>query len=257
MLEVTPIPAFSDNYFWLIHGIGDRTRVAIVDPGDAEPVLAALTRLGLRLEAILITHHHPDHTGGVSELLRSHDVPVFGPEGERIAGVGHRLSEGDTIEIASLEIRFEVLDLPGHTAGHIAYVGHGAVFCGDTLFVAGCGRLFEGTAAQMTRSLGKLAALPADTQVFCAHEYTLANLRFARAVEPDNADLAAFAREAEGARAAGRPTVPSTIGTERAINPFLRCNLASVRAAAESHYNRRFTDETEVFAAVRRWKDNF
>ena len=257
MLEVTPIPAFNDNYFWLIHGTGDRTRVAVVDPGDADPVFAALETLGLRLDAILLTHHHPDHTGGVGELLRSHDVPVFGPAGERIAGVGHHLGEGDAIEIAPLQVSFDVLDLPGHTAGHIAYVGHGAVFCGDTLFVAGCGRLFEGTAAQMTRSLAKLAALPADTQVFCAHEYTLANLRFARAVEPDNADLAAFARAAEDVRAAGRPTVPSTIGTERAINPFLRCDRASVRAAAESHFNRRFADETEVFAAVRRWKDSF
>jgi hydroxyacylglutathione hydrolase len=257
MLEVTPVPAFSDNYIWLVHGVGERSRVAVVDPGDAAPVNSVLDRDGLKLDAILITHHHPDHVGGVEAILRQHPAPVYGPRGECISTVDHRLGEGDECRLPSLNLQFRILDVPGHTAGHIAYFGHGAVFCGDTLFVAGCGRLFEGTPAQMTQSLQKLAALPANTQVFCAHEYTLSNLRFAQAVEPDNTDLAAFAERAQRVRARGLPTVPSTIGIERAINPFLRCGEPAVQSAAQRKAGQPLADNTAVFGAIRRWKDNF
>ncbi len=257
MLEVTPVPAFSDNYIWLVHGVGERGRVAVVDPGDAAPVTSVLDRDGLKLDAILITHHHPDHVGGVEAILRRHPVPVYGPSGEHISTVDHPLADGDECRLPSLNLTFRVLEVPGHTAGHIAYFGHGAVFCGDTLFVAGCGRLFEGTPAQMTKSLQKLAALPANTQVFCAHEYTLSNLRFAQAVEPDNPDLKDFAERARSARARGLPTVPSTIGIERTINPFLRCGEPAVQSAARRKTGQSLADATAVFGAIRQWKDNF
>ncbi len=257
MLEVTAVPAFQDNYIWLIHGASDRNHVAVVDPGDATPVLSALEAGGLHLAAVLITHHHPDHIGGVAAITAAHPAPVFGPSAERIGVVEHRLAEGDHADLPSLGLTFQVLDVPGHTSGHIAYVGHGSVFCGDTLFVGGCGRLFEGTPAEMTQSLGKLAALPAATRVYCAHEYTLANLRFAQAVEPGNDELAAFTARAKSDRARGMPTVPSTIAAERAINPFLRCSQPSVRAAAEARCGRTLAGEVEVFGAIRQWKDSF
>jgi len=257
MLEVTAIPAFQDNYIWLIHGASDRNHVAVVDPGDAAPVLSALEAGGLQLAAVLVTHHHPDHTGGVAAIISVHPVPVFGPGAERISVVEHRLGEGDQCQLHSLGLNFQVLDVPGHTSGHIAYVGHGAVFCGDTLFVAGCGRLFEGTPAEMTQSLRKLSALPAETRVYCAHEYTLANLRFAQAVEPGNKELAAFTARAKSDRARGIPTVPSTIATERAINPFLRCTLPAIHAAAEARCGRPLAGEVEVFGTIRQWKDSF
>jgi hydroxyacylglutathione hydrolase len=257
MLDVTPVGAFSDNYIWLIHGIADDRRVAVVDPGDATPVLRALSAGGLELGALVITHHHGDHTGGIPELLARGPVPVYGPAGERIPGRTHALRDGDVVEIDGLGLRFEVIDVPGHTAGHIAYYGHGALFCGDTLFSGGCGRLFEGTPAQMTASLDRLAALPADTHVYCAHEYTLSNLRFAGAVEPGNADLAAYTARADALRAEGRPTLPSTVGLERAVNPFLRCDEPEVVRAAEAHSGRTLGDRVEVFATVRQWKDGF
>jgi hydroxyacylglutathione hydrolase len=257
MLEVTAVPAFQDNYIWLIHGMTDRGRVAVVDPGDAAPVLSALNAGGFELAAVLVTHHHPDHTGGIAAITAAHPAPVFGPRGERIGVVEYRLGEGDTCRLDTLGLNFRVLDVPGHTAGHIAYAGHGAVFCGDTLFVGGCGRLFEGTPAEMSQSLDKLSRLPGDTRVYCAHEYTLANLRFAQAVEPGNEELAAFTLQAEKARAQGIPTVPSTIAIERAINPFMRCRHPAVHAAAEQKCGRTLGSEIEVFATIRQWKDNF
>jgi hydroxyacylglutathione hydrolase len=257
MLDVKPLRAFSDNYIWLIHGLPDARRVAVVDPGDAAPVLAALERDGLELAALLITHHHADHTGGIRALLEHRDVPIFGPAGERIPGRTDALRGGDRVNVAGLGLEFEIIDVPGHTAGHIAYYGHGALFCGDTLFSGGCGRLFEGTPAQMTSSLDRLAALPDATRVYCAHEYTLANLRFAAAVEPDNEALADYAARARSLRAEDRPTLPSTVGLERAVNPFLRCDAPAVIRAAEKHSGGPLESRVDVFATVRAWKDGF
>jgi hydroxyacylglutathione hydrolase len=257
MLRVTPVRAFTDNYVWLIHSPADPTRVIAVDPGEASPVERTLRERELTLAGILITHHHGDHVGGVSALLRNHAVPVFGPANEAIPGDPRRLREGDHVTLEDLDLQFEVLDVPGHTAGHIAYAGHGAVFCGDTLFSAGCGRLFEGTAEQMHASLAKLAALPAETLVYCAHEYTLSNLKFAVAVEPGNEAAARYQAECQARRARDEATVPSDIRQERNVNPFLRCGEQSVKQAAEAHAGRRLQSEPEVFAVLRQWKDGF
>jgi hydroxyacylglutathione hydrolase len=257
MLKVRPLRAFHDNYIWLIHGPEDARRVAVVDPGDAAPVELALDERGLELAAILITHHHGDHTGGIRALLDRFDAPVYGPAAESIPGRTHALRDGDAVRLASLGLNFEVIEVPGHTAGHIAYYGHGALFCGDTLFSGGCGRLFEGTPAQMTASLDRLASLPDATRVYCAHEYTLANLRFAATVEPDNRALADYASQARAMRAEDRPTLPSTVGRERAVNPFLRCDSPAVVRAAQTHSGRPLADRVEVFATVRAWKDSF
>jgi hydroxyacylglutathione hydrolase len=260
---VLAVPAFHDNYLWLIH---DGVNAAVVDPGDAEPILAALAANGLTLTAILLTHHHADHTGGVARLLAHAQVPVFGPRHDGIAAVSTPLAEGDTVAVPGLDLALRVLDVPGHTRGHIAYVrthvgaqtGPHWLFCGDTLFAGGCGRLFEGTPAQMVDSLGKLAALPADTLVYCAHEYTLANLRFASAVEPDNADLARRVLADGAKRAAGLATVPSTVGLETATNPFLRYReraiVASLVAAGKLAPG---AAPVEAFAALRQWKNTF
>jgi len=256
MPTIIPIPAFTDNYIWLIH---DGRHAAAVDPGDAAPVLAHLDAHGLALTAILATHHHNDHVGGVRALLERFDVPVFGPANETIPGRTRALREGDAFEVPALGMRLSVLDIPGHTAGHVALFDAAAplVFCGDTLFAAGCGRLFEGTPAQMWRSLSKLAALPDATRVYCGHEYTLANLRFAQAVEPTSADLAARVARDGAVRARGAPTVPSTMADERATNPFLRADVPVVRAAAEAHAGRPLPDPVESFAVLRQWKNEF
>lgn len=253
-LRITPVPAFSDNYLWLLHN--DR-HAAVVDPGDARPVEAAVERLGLTLVAILVTHHHGDHIGGLSALLSRHAVPAYGPAGEDITGVTHRLHEDDVVTIPELGASLRVLDVPGHTSGHIAYVGHGLLFCGDTLFACGCGRLFEGTPQQMTASLAKLAALPGDTRVYCAHEYTLANIRFAEAVEPDNAALIARKAIEQARRDRDEPTVPTTIADELATNPFLRWSTATVKASAERHAGRELKEPAAIFASLREWKNSF
>lgn len=256
MLQVTPVRAFADNYIWLIHSPRDPRRVVAVDPGDAAPVFRALADDGLQLSGILLTHHHRDHVGGVAALLQAHPVPVFGPAAESIPGEPTRLREGDPAVFESLGLNFTVLDVPGHTAGHIAYVGHGAVFCGDTLFSAGCGRLFEGTAEQMAASLAKFAALPGETLVYCGHEYTVNNLKFGLAVEPDNRDSAAYLEECVGRRARNEATVPSDIRRERNVNPFLRCHQQTVKQAAEGRAGRGL-NPIEVFAVIREWKDGF
>lgn len=255
-LQVTPVEAFTDNYIWLIHSPRDSRNVVAVDPGDAAPVQRALVGQQLNLTGILITHHHGDHVGGVVELLRQQSVPVFGPAGESVPGNPVRVREGDTAEFESLGLKFQVLDVPGHTRGHIAYTGHGALFCGDTLFSAGCGRLFEGTAEQMTASLAKFAALPDDTQVYCAHEYTLSNLRFALAVEPGNEESATYLEECSARRARHQATVPSDMRRERNVNPFLRCHRDTVKQAAEGRAGRAL-NPVEVFAVIREWKDGF
>ena len=253
-LHIEPIPAFNDNYFWLL---ARGPQAAVVDPGAAEPVLQRLRERGLQLTDILVTHHHGDHVGGVAELARASGARVYGPRGEAIPARDVALGEGDEIEV--LGAALAIFDVPGHTRGHIAYFAADfrRLFCGDTLFAAGCGRLFEGTAEQMSASLAKLAALPADTQVYCAHEYTLSNLRFALAVEPDSEALHDRQRRCAALRERGLPTVPSTIDEERATNPFLRGAAAPVRAAAEVHAGRALVTPAEVFAVLRAWKDTF
>jgi hydroxyacylglutathione hydrolase len=254
MPAIIPIPAFADNYIWLAREEGV---VAVVDPGDAAPVIAHLEREGLAPAAILATHHHGDHVGGIRDLLARWSVPVFGPAREAIPGRTHALAEGDSIVVPGIGLALSVLDIPGHTAGHIAYVGERIVFCGDTLFAAGCGRLFEGTPAQMVSSLDKLSALPEATRVYCGHEYTLANLRFALAVEPGSAALLERQAREQAKRERGQPTLPSTIGEERATNPFLRTGEATLRAAAERRAGRALAGRVEVFAELRAWKNSF
>ena len=257
LMELIALPAFEDNYFWLLH---DGQEALVVDPGDAAPVTEALRRHGLRLTSILVTHHHGDHTGGVTELRGATGAQVFGPARERIPPPFTPLHGGDTVR--ALGITFRVIDVPGHTAGHIAYFadavdGAPLLFCGDTLFSGGCGRIFEGTPAQMLASLDTLAALPADTRVGCAHEYTLSNLRFARAVEPGNTALAQYQQHCQALREAGTPTLPTTIGTERAINPFLRSRERAVTQAVRAYAALATDDEVAVFAALRQWKNEF
>ena len=255
MTDILPIPAFNDNYIWLVRDQGPEA--VVVDPGDAGPVLERLSRDGLRLAAILITHHHGDHVGGVAELVARYRCPVYGPASERIPAMSHPLREGDQVDLAAPALRLNVIEVPGHTAGHIAYLGEGFAFVGDTLFAGGCGRLFEGTPAQMLASLEKLAKMPAATRIYCAHEYTVNNLRFARAVEPDNPDLASRQAKVVALRSEGRPTIPSTIGEEITTNPFLRTRVQSVARAAQDHAGGNLLTPEAVFAEVRRWKDGF
>jgi hydroxyacylglutathione hydrolase len=254
MMQVHAVPAFKDNYLWVI---AEGAHAVVVDPGDAAPVEDFLASRGLELTAILATHHHADHVGGVPALAGHWRCPVFGPAHDGVEGLDRKLVEGDRVSVPGLTAEFSVLDVPGHTAGHIAYVHPEVVFCGDTLFACGCGRLFEGTPAQMTGSLAKLAALPGDTRVYCAHEYTMANIRFAQAVEPGNAKLARRAERDGAKRTRGEPTVPSTIGEERETNPFLRCAEPEVVASAERHAGRRLGSKVEVFAQIREWKNHF
>jgi hydroxyacylglutathione hydrolase len=251
---IAPIRAFRDNYVWCLRNGAD---AAVVDPGDARPVLDYLRQERLELRAILNTHHHADHVGGNAGLLAQYNVPVFGPRHEQIPGVTDRLGQGDVIELPGLGLRFGVLDIPGHTAGHIAFFGEGLLFCGDTLFSCGCGRLFEGTPAQMHASLSQLAGLPEETLVYCGHEYTLSNLRFARAADPGNPALDALAATAQAALDRGQPSLPSTIAMERAANPFLRAAEPALAESASRHAGRALTDPVAVFAALRQWKDGF
>lgn len=256
MIKVEPVPAFNDNYIWLIIQTGN-DYVAIVDPGDAAPVMDKLNAENLKPEAILITHHHMDHTGGINGLLQHFDVPVYGPKHEHVPGCTHELVEGDTVRLDQISIDFRIFELPGHTSGAIAYYGNEMVFVGDTLFMSGCGRLFEGTPAQMHQSLGKISSLPDDTLVYCAHEYTLANLKFAEAVEPGNQDIQKRIEKTRSLRNENIPTVPGKIGIEKLTNPFLRTHINEVREAANNFSKRNLTGEIEVFAAIRSWKDNF
>lgn len=255
-LNVLAVPAFEDNYLWLIH---DGNHAAVVDPGDAAPVLKALEQHQLTLSAILLTHHHRDHTGGVADLLQRFAVPVFGPRNESITAVKQLLSEGDSVTIPELGLHLAVLDVPGHTRGHIAYVAHeqGWLFCGDTLFAGGCGRLFEGTPAQMVNSLEKLAALPDETQVYCAHEYTLSNLRFALEVEPRNPALIKRMQDEQTKRQRGMATVPSSIGLEKATNPFLRYREPAIVKHLMAAGKLDRDTPLAAFAALREWKNNY
>jgi hydroxyacylglutathione hydrolase len=253
-MKIIPIPAFDDNYIWLIC---NKRYAAAVDPGDAEPVLDYLSRHGLQLAAILNTHHHGDHTGGNEDLLRHSAVPVYGSRRETIPGMTHPVGEGNTVLLPELDVGFAVLDIPGHTAGHVAYYGANSLFCGDTLFACGCGRLFDGTPAQMHASLQKLAALPDETLVYCAHEYTLANIDFAKAVEPTNTALLQRETLDREAREQGRPTLPSSMALEKATNPFLRCDRHTVIEAANHYAGHELGDPVSVFAVIREWKNRF
>ncbi|MDP3621962.1 MAG: hydroxyacylglutathione hydrolase [Polynucleobacter sp.] len=263
-LQVWPIPAFDDNYIWCIH---DGQSALVVDPGDAGPVIAFLQKEALTLTGILITHHHADHTGGIVSLLSYAEssidkvVPVYGPATESIPGRTHALMEGDAVEFTAPAIEFSVFEVPGHTLGHIAYFADGLapkLFCGDTLFASGCGRLFEGTPTQMTLSLAKFAALPPETAVYCTHEYTLSNIRFALAVEPNNADLIAWSKHAHALREANTPTLPTTIAHERRVNPFMRSDQPDViEAALRESGAPALPSDAHVLAAIRAWKDRF
>lgn len=259
-LSLVTIPAFDDNYLWLLH---NGQKAIVIDPGDAAPVQAKLTELNLKLEAILVTHHHADHVGGVEALRRSTGAAVYGPAFENIPEPAVRVGAAERVTV--LGIDFAVLEVAGHTAGHIAYFHAGSpqhktplLFCGDTLFSAGCGRLFEGTPAQMLSSLSQLAALPESTLVCCAHEYTLSNLRFALAVDGANPDLIAYAAHCQQLRLAHQPTLPSTIGIEKKINPFLRSSTPAVAAALQMHDGALDVHSPiALFAALREWKNNF
>lgn len=256
-MQLLPIPAFTDNYIWALH---DARRALVVDPGEADGVLQWLKQQGLQLDTILVTHHHADHTGGVAALRRVTGARVIGPTEEPMPEPLQRVGDGDVVTV--LGRPFQVMGVPGHTAGHIAFFcpnldGTPLLFCGDTLFSGGCGRLFEGTPAQMLTSLDRLSALPEDTQVCCTHEYTLANLKFAQAVEPLNAELAAYVVRCQQRRAQNFPTLPSSIRVEKQINPFLRSREAAVREAAATHDPLAAADDVSVFATLRAWKNDF
>lgn len=253
-MKIVPLSAFKDNYIWTLC---TADLAVVVDPGDSAPVEAFLAESGRRLGAILLTHHHADHIGGVPALLDRHAVPVMGPADPRIPMVTHEVKDGDCFKLEGFADAFQVLAVPGHTESHIAFLHGNALFCGDTLFSAGCGRLLGGTAEQLHASLNRIAALPDDTLVCCTHEYTLSNLRFARAVEPANPAITARLAACEALRATSRPTLPVRLGDERGYNPFLRCSVATVKDAAQAETGMPLESPLAVFAALRRWKDGF
>lgn len=257
MIKIDALPAFTDNYIWLLQDL-ERRRCAVVDPGDAAPVQAWLAaHPDWQLSDILITHHHHDHVGGVEQLKAATGARVLGPAKENIPARDLALGEGDRVEV--LGHAFRVIEVPGHTLGHIAYyqAEQHWLFCGDTLFAAGCGRLFEGTAEQMHDSLSRLAALPGQTLVYCTHEYTLSNLRFAQAVEPHNPQVARRLAEVSAWREAGQISLPSTLALERATNPFLRSAETSIKEKIDQRDGAKNRSPSGVFAGLRAWKDNF
>lgn len=258
---VTEIKAFNDNYIWAISG-QNNDKITLVDPGDAAVCIKYLEQNNVILTAILITHHHRDHVGGIKRLLeyakaKAWPVTVYGPANENIAQLDVTLKENDTVSLTELDCQFTVLDLPGHTKGHIAYYNNQMVFCGDTLFSGGCGRLFEGTPEQMHQSLSKLANLSPDTLIYCAHEYTQSNLAFALAVEPNNSDLHHYIEKVTKKRQQNQATIPTNIAQELLINPFLRSHEPSIKLAAQTYSNQNQPSDSKVFSVIRGWKDNF
>lgn len=254
MLNLTALPAFSDNYIWLVH---NQQHALVVDPGDAGPVIRTIDQLGLELLAVLNTHHHADHVGGNRALVERYGCAVYGPGTEPIPGLTHPLGGGEQIAFPALDLTFQVLATPGHTLGHISYYGAGYLFCGDTLFGCGCGRLFEGTAEQMHHSLARLGNLTDHTLICCAHEYTLSNILFAKVVDSRNPDLLRREQDDLKKRERGLPTLPSTLKLEKLTNPFLRSGQPALIEAAERLIGHRPTDEVEVFAVIRGAKDRF
>ncbi len=256
MTIIFPIPAFEDNYIWIVH---DDQHAIVVDPGDAAPVVNYLNEHHLKLIAILITHHHRDHTGGIKDLFELYNTPVYGPRLEKIPCMTNPLGEGDIVAIKELNFRMHIIDIPGHTLGHIAYLWDGGMFCGDTLFTCGCGKIFEGTPQQLHHSLQRLASQPDDTLVYCTHEYTEYNTPFARICEPSNAALKQRVLDAEALRAQNNPTVPSTLQLEKATNPFLRCTQAEIIRHIEQKFSIKLPtgDEQAAFTALRKWRDQF
>lgn len=252
MVEVFPVPALRDNYIWVLH---DGSAAAAVDPGEAEPLIEALQTRGLRLTAILLTHHHWDHVNGAPALQKRFEVPIYGPRDSRVPGRAQALSEGETLTLDAPAVRLRVLEIPGHTETHIALYDDRYLFSGDTLFSVGCGRLFEGTPEQMLASLDKLAELPDELLVCCGHEYTVKNCQFANRVEPANEALRERLQEAQSMRERGEPTLPVSLGEERRTNPFLRCREPTVVKAASQRAGRELADPVGVFAAIRQWKD--
>ncbi|MCL1125136.1 hydroxyacylglutathione hydrolase [Shewanella surugensis] len=263
MLNIIPLPAFTDNYIWLIKHSNSQD-VYVVDPGDANVVIDYLNAHQLTLAGILITHHHIDHTGGILALKSFSEqhsaqavLPVYGPASENINGVNHPINNERSMILKTLNIKVTIFTIPGHTLGHIAYLMDDNLFCGDTLFSGGCGRLFEGSPEQMHTSLTQLSQLPTETKVFCTHEYTLANLTFASEVEPDNNDLYAYKEQVSQLRLNNQPSLPSSIGMERKINPFLRCEQDTIQRAIRQHFQHPSHDNRSTFALLRQWKDNF
>jgi hydroxyacylglutathione hydrolase len=257
MVTVTAIPAFRDNYLWLIEANG---HCYVIDPGDGSVVRTWLQKEHKHLSAILVTHHHSDHIGGIDQLLHDYPVPVYGPNSPYIPQITQPLKDGDHLTLPGLLLK--VIAIPGHTIDHIAYFAEPSkqdplLFCGDTLFAGGCGRIFDGTAALLYKSLAQLSQLPSNTQVFCAHEYTLNNLKFAQVIEPSNTDLIQRTTVEQQKRSLNQPTVPTTIATERSTNPFLRCQLENVRKTVEDHYRTATSSALEVFTLLRQWKDEF
>lgn len=253
-MKIEGIRALKDNYIWAVVDETQHTAL-IVDPGDAKPVIDFLKTHHLSLLAILITHHHWDHTNGIAELLEEFPAPVYGPANEAISGLTHPLKENTPLHVKGFPHEIRVLEIPGHTSGHIAYLVDGNLFCGDTLFAAGCGRLFEGTAEQMTVSLGKITALPGETKIYCAHEYTLNNLRFAELVEPGNTAIAERMQKVKELREKNLPSLPSTLWEEKNTNPFLRCDSGEIKESVEKHASEMLDGSLAVFKALRKWKD--
>ncbi len=254
MIEIIPIKALSDNYIWCLINRSNQCCV-IVDPGEAAPVIRLMTEEKLRLTGILITHHHWDHTAGITEILAVYEVPVYGPAQEPVIGMTIALKGGDQINLEELDLTLNIMDIPGHTSGHIAYYSPEFVFSGDTLFTGGCGKIFEGTVAQMYNSLMTLAALNEKTLVYCGHEYTSSNLKFASLVEPDNIEIQERIEQVAKLRAQNLPTVPATIGTEKRTNPFLRCQQKTVINAAERYSENKLTTSEQTLGVLRRWKN--
>ncbi len=256
MLEIIPLPALKDNYIWLLKNKASR-HVAIVDPSEAEPVLKFLKSEQLIPIAIMITHHHWDHVGGIAGITEHFSIPVYTPKTETVPGSTNPVAEGDVVKLHELDLNLNILDVPGHTAGAVAYYNDAMVFSGDTLFTAGCGRMFEGTPPQMHASLSKFKTLPDDTLLYCGHEYTVSNLRFAAAVEPQNEAIQQRLQQAEEARRIDKATVPATLAEEKQTNPFLRCEQQTVIDAASQHSGEALAEPAQIFAAIRQWKDSF